>query len=264
MLVNGATVPAGASNAPDNNRGFGWVDIENTLSPSPTGRQAISDDIDLAVATGDVRSFSVQLADTGDPFRVTLTWSDREGSGLQNQLYLRVITPGGATIDGDVSAFPAAQNNVQRVHIDSPTAGVYTIEVHGLSVTFGIDAHLPALRQDFALAVINGLGFSPEPSDICQVIDKSGSMGSYGYMTPVRERAKQLVDVLRINDRAGVVAFDHSTLPVHPVVPIAGFATKQVIQTAIDGLSSGGGCAERHGALAGNRHLDRRRVPRGS
>ncbi|MCL4834084.1 MAG: S8 family serine peptidase [Caldilineaceae bacterium] len=246
MLVNGATVPTGSSNAPDNNRGFGWLNLENTLTPTPTGQQAYSDDVDLAVASDEVRSFSVQLAQTGHPFRVTLVWNDEPGSGIQNKLYLRVIAPDGAVFDGDVTPFPTnpgdtkASNNVQRVHIDTPAAGTYTIEVHGLEVLFGIDAHLPQIRQDFALTVINGIGFSPEPVDICQVIDKSGSMGFYGYMEPAKERAKQMVDMLRINDRTGVVAFNGTASPVHAVVPIDGLPTRNAIKTDIDDITSGG------------------------
>lgn len=240
LLINGATVPAGESNAPNSTRGFGWLNLEHTIAPAPTRQQSYSDDIDLAVATGDVRQFSVQVADPAQPLRVTLAWTDQPGKGVQNQLYLRVIPPVGAPIDGDVAAFPTVRNNVQRVHIPTPMAGTYTIEVHGVQVLFGIPAHLPALRQDFALAVINGIGFSPNPVDICQVLDKSGSMGFYGFMEPAKERAKQLVDMLRINDRAGVVAFDGAATLVNPVVPIAGLATQQAIKTAVDLVTPGG------------------------
>lgn len=240
LLINGATVPPGESNDPDNDRGFGWLNIENTLIPQPTGRQAFSDDVDLAVATNQSRNFSVQLAQTGHPFRATLVWSDEEGSGIQNELYMRVTTPTGVVIDGDVTAFPTVENNVQRVHIDAPDPGIYNIEVRGVSVLFGIDAHPAATRQDFALAVINGIGFSPEPVDVCQVTDKSGSMGYYGYIGPVRERAKQMVDILRINDMTGVVAFDGSSSLVHALVTIDGFPTKEAIKTDINGLSSSG------------------------
>ncbi len=240
MLVNGATVPAGASNVPDNNRGFGWLNLENTLTPAPTGQQAYSDDVDLAVATDDIRSFSIQLAQTGHPFRITLVWNDEPGSGIQNKLYLRVIAPDGTVSDGDVTPFPTVSNNVQRVHIETPIAGTYTIEVHGIEVLFGIDAHPGQIRQDFALAIINGIGFSPEPVDISQVIDKSGSMGSYGYMESAKERAKQLVDMLRINDRTGTVAFNGTASPIHAVVPIDGLLTQNAIKTDIDGIMSGG------------------------
>lgn len=240
MLVNGARVPAGQSPAPNNERGFGWLDLDGAIRPAPTGRQAYSDNVDLAVATGDIRNFDVQLADTSEPFRVTLAYTDRQGPGIQNSLYLRVIQPGGAIIDGDVTAFPTVSNNVQRVHIENPVAGTYTVQVHGVSVLFGINAYPDEIRQDFAIAVSNGVGFSPDPVDICQVIDHSGSMGFYGYMDPVKDRAQQLVGMLRVDDRAGAVAFDHLATDVHDVVPILGFATQQAINDQIELLGPGG------------------------
>ncbi|MGY1764642.1 S8 family serine peptidase [Geodermatophilus sp. SYSU D00779] len=177
MIVNAATVPAGVSTAPDNTRGFGWLDLEQLLSPPPTGQQAIIDDVHLAVATGEVRRLAVQVAAPDLPLRVTLAWTDSPGKGLQNRLYLRLVPPGGgAPIDGDVTAFPNPTNNVQRVHVAAPTAGTWTIEVHGIDVPFGIPTLAPALRQDFALAVSNGTGLSPEPVGISQVIDDSGSI----------------------------------------------------------------------------------------
>ena len=257
MLINGATVPAGQSNVPDNTRGFGWLNMENTIQPNGTGQQSFSDDVLLAVATGDVRQIQVVLADPAQPFRVTMAYTDHPGKGVQNRLYLRVITPAAVTIDGDVTAFPTVSNNVQRVHIDAPAAGLYTIEVHGIDVTHGIAALLPDIRQDFALAVINGVGVSPNPVDVAHVIDHSGSMGFYGYMEPAKERAKQLVDMLRVNDRTGVVAFDHTVTVVNGVVPIAGAATQNTIKTNIAGIvpagstSIGGGLQGGQAGLAG-------------
>ena len=204
MIVNAAAVPGGGSAAPDNARGFGWLDVQQILTPPGTGQQSFSDDVQLAVATGEIRTMSVTVADPAQPLRITLVWTDRPGKGLQNRLYLRVVPPGGGTaVDGDVTAFPTATNNVQRVHIATPVAGTYTVQVHGLSVPFGIPALAPALRQDFALAISNGVGFSPKPVDLVEVVDHSGSMGFYNFVTPARERSKQLIDVLRINDRAG-------------------------------------------------------------
>jgi subtilisin family serine protease len=250
LAVNAARVPAAAAATPDNTRGFGWLNLQNLLAPAPTGQQSWSDDLQLAVATGDIRQFSVQVADPAQPLRVTLVWTDSPGKGLQNRLYLRLLPPGGgAAIDGDVTAFPNPRNNVQRVHIAAPLAGTYTVQVHGVAVAFGVPALLPALRQDFALAVSNGLGFSPKPVDAVQVIDHSGSMGYYAFMAPARERAKQLVDVLRINDRTGVVQFDHNAATVAAVAPITGLATQTALKAAIDTIvpagatSIGGGLA---------------------
>jgi serine protease AprX len=255
LLVNGAMVPAGQSNVPDNARGFGWLNLETTIRPAPTGQQSYSDDIQLAVATNDIRHIQVQLADPAHPFRVTMAYTDHPGRGLQNRLYLRVITPGGATIDGDVTVFPTASNNVQRVHIDAPAAGLYTIEVHGIDVTHGIAALLPEIRQDFALAIINGVGVSPRPVDIVHVIDHSGSMGFYGYMEPAKERAKQLVDMLRVNDRAGVVAFDNTVTTVNGVVPITGAGTQTGINTNIDAIAPAGSTSIGGGLQAGQAGL---------
>jgi hypothetical protein len=168
VIVNAASLPTAAGAAPDNIRGFGLLDLGRTLAAPPTGQQSYSDDESLAVATGDVRTFSFRLADPAHPLRVTLTWTDSPGKGLQNRLYLRVIPPRGTPIDGDLTAFPNASNNVQRVHLAAPVAGTYTVEVHGIDVAFGVPALAPAVRQDFALAVINGVRFSPKPGDVVQ------------------------------------------------------------------------------------------------
>lgn len=252
MVINSARLPAGAAPLPDNTRGFGWLDVQQLLTPAPTGQQSFSDDINLAVATGDIRQFSVQVADPALPLRVTLVWSDSPGKGLQNRLYLRLLPPGGApAIDGDITAFPTARNNVQRVHVAAPVAGTYIVQVHGVAVSFGIPALAPALRQDFALAIINGVGFSPKPVDVVQVIDHSGSMGFYSFMAPARERAKQLVDVLRINDRSGAVQFDHTAATVAAVTPITGAATQTALKTAIDTIVPAGATSIGAGLLRG-------------
>ena len=48
---------------------------------------------------------------------------------------LFLIAPDGGVSDGDTSPSPTATNNVQQVLIAAPGAGVYTIRVHGVSVT---------------------------------------------------------------------------------------------------------------------------------
>ena len=206
MFVNAAAVPGGGSAAPDNARGFGWLDVQQILTPPGTGQQSFSDDVQLAVATGEIRTLSVTVADPAQPLRITLVWTDRPGKGLQNRLYLRVVPPGGGTADRRRRhRFPDGDEQRATGAHRYPVAGTYTVQVHGLSVPFGIPALAPALRQDFALAISNGVGFSPKPVDVVEVVDHSGSMGFYSFVTPARERSKQLIDVLRINDRAGVV-----------------------------------------------------------
>jgi hypothetical protein len=107
-------------------------------------------------------------------------------------------------------------------------------------VVTGVPELLPALRQDFALVVTGATGFSCNPSDIVQVIDRSGSMGFSGYMEPAKERAKQMVDLLQINDQAGVVRFDSSALEAFPLTLVNSETVKDDAHTVIDALTSSG------------------------
>jgi hypothetical protein len=172
-----------------------------------------ADEPEYAVETGQIRVFEVQPVDTGRPLKVTLAWTDAPASagtgGLVNQLYLQVRRPDGTLVGGDVSAFPLATNNVQQVMIAAPAAGTYEICVHGLAVTQQAPgaAGGPNPRQDFALAVSNALGLSVQPVSIAQAIDTTGSMAVFGYMDPARERAAQLLDFLRINDKVSITEF---------------------------------------------------------
>src|SRR4029077_18795186 len=43
VLINGATVPAGQGNVPNNDRGFGWLNMENTIRPVAIGQQSFAD-----------------------------------------------------------------------------------------------------------------------------------------------------------------------------------------------------------------------------
>jgi hypothetical protein len=60
-------------------------------------------------------------------------------------------------LDGDLTPFPNAVNNVQQVTIAQPVAGTYEVRVRGVSVTRPLPGTSPdeALRQDFALAASN-------------------------------------------------------------------------------------------------------------
>ena len=240
VLVNGARVPAGRSAAPDHERGFGWLDLQGAIAPRPTGQQTWADDVELAVATGDVRRLPVQVADPAHPLRATLVWTDAAGAGVQNKLYLRLVAPDGTAYDGDTTAFPAVTNNVQRVHVAGPAAGTWTIEVHGVEVLDGVPTLPGQVRQDFVVAVTNAVGFSARPVDVVQAIDVSGSTGFFGWLEPVKERAGQLVDGLRVGDRAGVVGFDATASAAGAVAPLAGPDSRLAVGQAIARLAPGG------------------------
>jgi uncharacterized protein (TIGR03437 family) len=174
FIVNGAQaingqftgeVPSGANSV----SGFGRVNATNTITPGQLGRAAFDDEPDNAVESGEMRTFAVEVASASESLKATLCWTDRESTnagGLQNRLYLQVVSPNGAIIDGDVTPFPTVTNNVQQVTVEAPVAGQYTIRVRGVSVVHqapGAGAGANP-RQDFALVVSNGFGLNVGPA----------------------------------------------------------------------------------------------------
>jgi subtilisin family serine protease len=252
LIINGA-VDMGMG-IPDNGQGWGRVDLNNTLFPAGTRRIQFDDTLDNAVVTGDIRTYDVFVSSVAEPLAVTLVWRDPSGAAIQNQLHLRV-THVASGITSTADPIGTIRNNVQKVVIDPPQLGLYTIEVEGVNVTTGIPEFLPALRQDYALVVANATGFSCNPSDIVQVIDRSGSMGFFGYMEPAKERAKQMIDILQINDQAGVVTFAAATDEPFPLTLIDSEDDKNDAHAAITPIVSGGMTDLRAGLAQGQTTL---------
>lgn len=237
LMVNGA-VDMGLG-VPHIGQGWGRVDLANALFPAGTRRVQFDDTLDNAVATGDIRSYDIHVSNGLQPLLVTLVWRDPPGATIQNRLHLRVTHVATATTS---TADPIAdiRNNVQKVIVTAPAAGLWQVEVEGVNVATGVAELLPALRQDYALVVANASGFSCNPSDVVQVIDRSGSMGFSGYMGPAKERAKQMIDILQINDQAGVVRFNSAAQEVFPLTPIDNQDVKDDAHAVIDPITAGG------------------------
>lgn len=202
-------IPAGRNNV----NGFGRVNLVQSLTPGALARTLFADEPAYAVASGEMRTFEVKPVEAAQPLKATLVWTDAPApvnvGGIQNHLYLQVVRADGTIVDGDVNAYPTATNNVQQVIIDAPAQGTYQIRVRGVSVTQHAPSATPgpAPRQDFALVVSNAMGFSMQPVSIAQAIDTTGSMDFYGYIEPAKERAAQLVDFMRINDKVSITEF---------------------------------------------------------
>lgn len=236
LMVNGS-VDMGMG-VPHNGQGWGRVDLDNILFPPGTRRVHFHDDLDNAVSTGDINTYSVHVSPGAGPLAVTLVWRDPAGAAMQNRLHLRVIEDAtSATAQSDPIA--NIRNNVQKVIVNPAPAGNYTIEVEGVSVATGVP-ELAGTRQDYALVVSNATGFSCNPSDVVQVIDRSGSMGFFGYMEPAKERAKQMIDILQINDQAGVVSFASAASEDFPLTPINSQQDKNDARNVITPISSTG------------------------
>jgi len=176
LIVNGAVPMKGQYSGeipqrlgPNNVNGFGRASLTASIAPPPLSHALFSDEPGLALASGDMRSFSLQTMDPGQELRITLAWTDYahgpSDQGLTNSLYLQVVTPEGASIDGDVTTYPAATNNVQRIGIPAPLAGTYEVRIWAHQVvarSAGAGAP-PGNVQDFALVASNVTRLSVSP-----------------------------------------------------------------------------------------------------
>ena len=148
-LVAGArrlpgTAPAGT--IADNHQGFGRVDLDAVLA-----RKTLFREIRSGLSTGESYEMLVQVASGQARLRVTLAYSDFPGPALVNNLNLiltapdgRKFTAAGATSGGALVLDD--KNNVEVVHVKSPQAGTWRIDV--------VASNAPQGPQDFALVVL--------------------------------------------------------------------------------------------------------------
>ncbi len=171
FLVNGAVpmtgqFPGEVPGGPNNVSGFGRVNLARSVNPGPRQEMLFVQEPGEAVATGEMRRYRIESVDPAAPLNVTLAWTDAPSAmgngGLTNQLYLQLETPDGTVLDGDLTPFPTATNNVQRITIAAPATGTYVVRVRGVSVILDSPGAAPTglLRQDFALTADNGTGLT--------------------------------------------------------------------------------------------------------
>lgn len=158
-------VPAGVNPV----SGFGRVDISRIQNGEADTIQFADEPAD-AVSTGQIRRYTMTPHDANASSQITLAWSDApsivSNGSLENRLYLQVRMNDGTVIDGDLTAFPNATNNVQQLVIPNP-AEIAEIRVRGVAVS----RHAPGVpgtalppRQDFALVVSNADSLTLPPS----------------------------------------------------------------------------------------------------
>jgi subtilisin family serine protease len=168
LLVNGAVPIRGQfageiPQGPNAVSGFGRVDVARSIGSNPGHRTRFADAPEHAVATGEIRKFPIEAADSDLPLKITLVWTDAPApgglGGLVNELYLQLVTPSGQVINWDGNPVTRVTNNVQQITVAVPEEGVYTIRVRGVSVTEHSPGAAPTgdLRQDFAVAASNAI-----------------------------------------------------------------------------------------------------------
>jgi hypothetical protein len=170
---------------PSMGQGFGLINLDNSLyfSNDPTNNWYHDvwrgDAESFAAGTGATRTYTVNVQ-AGAPLDVTLAWTDAPTlipagtPALMNDLNLTVTGPGGTFVGNNMNtrAVPSAavaetlaapgpadaSNTIERVRVNAPITGTYTITVTGANVLQG--------RQGYALAASGriGNGFTPGPA----------------------------------------------------------------------------------------------------
>lgn len=134
----------------DNEQGWGRVQLASILAPPPPIEVLFINGDNLK--SGGKQEFSIDVSTAGQPFRVTMVYTDFPGDILINNLNLLVKAPDGSTFRGNDfqgSGNLDKLNNVEGVLVSQAIAGRWVITVFGSEIVQS--------PQDFAL-VISGAG----------------------------------------------------------------------------------------------------------
>ena len=166
MAVNSADPNVGSYVIPDNNIGWGRIDIDNALpfsdDVSPQRRLALVDN-DEGLLTGEYVEYQVYVAANNTPLKASLVWTDYPGNPaasiqLVNDLDLIATDPGATVYRGNVysggqsttGGSADARNVEECVQRTSPSTGIWTFRIEGTNVPIG--------PQPFALVISGALG----------------------------------------------------------------------------------------------------------
>jgi hypothetical protein len=138
LLINGAHdltgqySPTETGPIPNNNEGFGRVNLPAILGPLPDGVLLKMWDESTALDTGEEQTFQVELESLAKLVKVTLVWTDSPGETLQNDLDLIVKTSKGTVRHGNMGSSPTRfdrSNNVEQVSMTTVLKGTVTVTV---------------------------------------------------------------------------------------------------------------------------------------
>ena len=177
-LINGAFdmpgqyVPDETGPTPNNNSGWGRVDLANSIFPTPP-KVLLFNDSEFSLSTGQNQSFYYKVANRTVPLNITMVWTDYPAivpaGGIVNDLDLIVTSPCGDVYHGNDLIAPFNDtldrtNNVEQVRISSPAIGVYNVTVNAYTVPNG--------PQDFSLAIIGAVEQVEALTEVEKAIEK--------------------------------------------------------------------------------------------
>ena len=151
-----------------NVQGMGEVNLTTAMglftAPSVLRDQSAADTF---TATGQSRLYTGNVASSGQPFRITLAWTDAPGSTTGNAFVNNLdleVTVGGQTYKGNVFTGASSvtggsadtRNNAESVFLPAGVSGSFTVRILASNIAGdGVPNFGGALDQDFALVVSN-------------------------------------------------------------------------------------------------------------
>ncbi len=167
LLVNSATDMLAPADIPNNNEGWGRVNL-GTLFDGAAQRIYVDQTV-LLTDLDETRTYRVTPADTTKPMKATVVWTDAPGAAgaspaLVNDLDLIVTQEGsGTTYLGNrfsagfsaTGGAPNRKDNVECVFVKTPS-GTYTVSVRAANLPGdGVPGAGDNTDQDFALVLTN-------------------------------------------------------------------------------------------------------------
>ena len=161
------------ANNPIPNMHEGWGRIDVAAATTPSARRFV----DNATGLGTTETATYRYyVDAGTPLKISLVWSDAEGTpmsgvpDLVNNLNLSVTAPDGATVyKGNVfsggwtitGGSPDVVNNVENVYVQFPMSGTWTVNVSGANVPQGPQPFALVVNAAFADITFSNLVYLP-------------------------------------------------------------------------------------------------------
>jgi subtilisin-like proprotein convertase family protein len=199
-LINAAQYLDGASTGdtlPSPHQGFGAVNLGPAFDGTP---RVVDDQTKVFQYSGESTTLRGYISDAGQPFRVTLAWTDAPGAVVGDayvnnlnlivevgeQTYLGNVFSGGASISGGTAD---ARNNVESVFLPAGVQGPFKITILAENIAGdGVPGNGDPTDQDYALICYNctradtfTLEVTPQQRTICTGSDAVYSITSANY-----------------------------------------------------------------------------------
>jgi subtilase family protein/BACON domain-containing protein len=246
-LMNSAAYMNGVGaggNLPSNNQGMGRMDLGRSFDGAA---RILVDQTQTLGATGQTFQTTATVANTSQPLRVTLVWTDAAGpttgAPWVNNLDLEVNVNGtlfrGNVFSGANSISGGAadtKNNAESVFLPAGTSGSITVTVRATNIAGdGVPGNADTTDQDFALVIYNANAGGPaQPS-----IGASPSSFSFSATAGGANPANQSLSIT--NTGAGTLTWSASDdAPWLTISPTSGTAPSTVtLSVNITGLAAG-------------------------